>query len=71
MRHPGGVHHLNERLEVKDDAMQFLCWLLPSKVALLEEKRRCWTTKKQAKPPFHCLQLQERLMPTNKNELLV
>jgi hypothetical protein len=52
-----------------------LCWLLPSevpsKVALIEETRHCWTTKKQAKTPFHCLQLQECLMPTNKNELLV
>src|SRR5438445_13321148 len=48
-----------------------LYWLLPSKVAPTEEKRRCWTTKKQAKTSFHCLQLQECLMPTNKNEMLV
>ncbi len=32
-----------------------LYWLLPSKVTLIEEKRRCWTAKKQAKTSFPLL----------------
>ena len=41
------------------------------KLLSIEEKRRCWRAKKQAKTRLHCLQSQECLMPTNTNELCV